>query len=265
MTDILAEHEKLKKQLEEAEQAEADTPEEIEGEDEVEEEEPEPTEAPVEEPVKEEAKEPTNSDWARMRMENADMRRKLRELETKVVVTEEAETTQTTVPPILEEMVKDYQLNLAGREFNELEDRFRRTAPDYDDVTNAYKNDLFRSIKIQNPRMTDDQVLKETNTRLLTQASVYMRAGLDPIQEMYTDVKNLGYQQRPKAEEVVEKVIKPDLAKIAENKARNAGTVGAKGRGGAADLTLSVAASMPPSEWAKLPKEQKAKLLGVQD
>jgi len=89
-----------------------------------------------------------------------------------------------------------------------------------------------------------------------------MQKGLDPIEEMYHEAKELGYSAPPKAVEQEEKKeIKPDLDKIAANRARNAGTAAAKGTGTSGQLTGSTAATLTAKEWAALPKAEKDRIL----
>lgn len=270
---LLEDAEDLKKQLKELEEkpeAEEIVEEEVKEEEPVEEEKPEPEvkeEKP--EPKPEPKEELDDAGFARIRRENLAMKREIEAL--KAVKPEPvAETVeQPTLSPVLEEIVKDYQFNLAGQEFNNLEMSFKRTVPDYDDISNAYKADLYRSVKLDNPRWSEDMVLKETNKKLLTKASQYYNQGLDPIQEMYEDAKALGYKARQpeaKAEVREEKEIKPDMKKVADNRSRNSGMAGAKsGLGGQPDMTREVGATLPPAEWARLPASEKRRLLGMND
>lgn len=233
--------------------------------------EPEPTPEPEKEPepVKEEPnaapkEELDASGYARLRImerENAALKKQMEDLKTRPAEpVEQPEQQGIELPPVLLDIVKEHQFNAAGAEFTELENNFRRIAPDYDDVSNAFKSDLFHSVRIQNPRMSQDQVLKETNRQILMKASVYASKGMDPIQEMYEDAKALGYKARPKEEPKPEpeKEIKPDLDKIAANKNRNAGMAATNGgRGGQPQMTLQTAASIPPGEWAKMSRDEK--------
>lgn len=272
----------LKEQLKTAEAAEGDDlPEEVPAPEEVEEKQDDikaqPEKEPVKEPEKEAPKEEPKSEvkeeldaqgHARLRIierENAALKRQLEEAKAKPVEVEpQEEQPGVELPPVLLEIVKEHQFNAAGVEFNQLEANFRRSVPDYDDVSNAYKVDLFHSVRIDNPRWTEDMILKETNRRLLTKASQYVAKGLDPIQEMYEDAKVLGYKAKPKeqAKPEPEVEIKPDLDKLAANKERSAGFAGANGgRGGQPQMTLQTAASIPPGEWAKMSREQKNEAL----
>ncbi len=248
--------------------------EEQTAEEETEEEAVEEPEAKVEEPVKEEPKEEKldDSGYARLRREKAAAEKLAREKEQELAdlraqlaakqePTQEVETPQ--LPPELQSIIEKERYNQAGREFNAYEEQFRRKAPDYDDVSNAYKQALAQSIKIQNPRISVDELIEKTNEVLLKKAGSYLRAGFDPIEEMYYEAKELGFKAIPKevAKEEPEKELKPDLAKVAANKARNAGTTGAKGAGERGQLTLAAAAEMPAMEWARLPAAEKKRIL----
>lgn len=243
---------------------------------------PEPVEEPAKEepapkeeaPVAEEEKIDASA-YARLRRELRNLKEELAETKrTKAQPVEEPKATIETedgaqtveLPPVLTEIVKDYQMNLAGQHFNDLEDSFRRVTADYDDVSNAYKADLYRSIKLQNPRLDHGSLVKMTNHALLNRASEYYKIGKDPVEEMYLDAKELGYKAAPKEQpraEPKKEDPKPDLSRIAANKERNSGMVGALGAGGRPDMTPAMAASLSPLEWKKLPKSEKQRLLGT--
>jgi hypothetical protein len=274
-----AEIEETKKLLAEAQAKEG---EEFEDEEqtaveETEEEAVEEPEAKVEEPVKEEVKEEPkeqldDSGYARLRREKAAAEKLAREKEQELAdlraqlaakqePAQEVEAPQ--LPPELQSIIEKERYNQAGREFNAYEDQFRRKTPDYDDVSNAYKQALAQSIKIQNPRISVDELIEKTNETLLKKAGSYLRAGFDPIEEMYHEAKELGFKAIPKEapKEEPAKDLKPDLAKVAANKARNAGTAGAKGAGERGQITLAAAADMNVMEWANLPAAEKKRIL----
>ncbi len=231
-------------------------------------------EKPEEKPeVKEEPKPEVldDSGYARLRREKAaaeklarEKEQELENLKAQLAAKQQPETEAEApqLPPELEQIIKKERYNQAGREFNALEEQFRRKAPDYDDVANAYKAALLQSIKIQNPRMTTDELIEKTNEALLVKAGSYVRAGFDPIEELYHEAKELGFKAAPKEQPKEEpKELKPDLSKIAANKARNAGTTGAKGAGERGQITLAAAADMSVQEWASLPAAEKKRIL----
>lgn len=226
-------------------------------------------------PPKEEAKDETkdepkpeekleDKDYARIRRENAALKKKLEE---KQAPKEEAsEDNQEAINRVLVDVIQTVQEQKAEREFANLETSFAENNADYHDVSNQYKVALYQSLRLQNPRESHASLLEKTKKSLLIKAGTYMSEGLDPIQEMYEEAKSLGFKATPKQEEKEEvkeeKEIKPDMAKVAANRARNAGTVGAKGAGGNGTMTRAAAADMPVHEWAKLPAAEKKRLLG---
>jgi hypothetical protein len=150
----------------------------------------------------------------------------------------------------------------AVQELSRYENDFKATAEDYDDVSNFMVNELKRSFKLMHPGASEDQIVQAVQRHVLLEASRYAQQGLNPVEEMYWRAKNeLGYQPKAPAAENVEQ-LRPDLDKIARNKARSAGMNGAAGSPQrAVPSTKEAAASMSPREWAKLTQEEKARIL----
>jgi hypothetical protein len=273
--------EDLKEQIAEAEKNETENPPETDDDgnpvEEAEEEEAveEPKEPEPKEEKKEEAEEPDSGAFARLRREAAASKKKAEELAEENARLKARPETQTEspakpvaeqsveLPPVLTKIIEREQMNEAGREFNQLEDNFRQKTPDYDDISNAYKAGLYQSIRIQHPKLTHEQLLEETNRTLLVKAGTLMNEGYDPIEEMYHEAKNLGFKPLPKEEQQEEPAPKVNLAKLAANRSRNAGTAGAKGNGAQPNLTRKAASELTTAEWARLPKEEKKRLLGT--
>ena len=149
--------------------------------------------------------------------------------------------------------------NDARREVSVYEDQLRKSATDYDDVKNWYVHALATSIKIVNPKITNDRLIEAVDNRLLTRIAELQGEGYEnPVEAMYVEVKNMGYQ--PKAAEKEEKKIEPDLDKVANFRKRNAGMAGAGGGGAESEITPTVATKMTNAEFAKLKPEQKKRL-----
>ena len=141
------------------------------------------------------------------------------------------------------------------------ESQVRASNPDYDAAKSYYANMLAASIKIINPKVTNAQLVQAVNDKLMLRASELLNEGHEnPIAAMYEEVKQLGFQPPKTQEKAVEKEIKPDLAKVAANRARNAGTAAAQGDGGRGELTPKVAATLTNKEFARLKPEQKQRL-----
>lgn len=145
----------------------------------------------------------------------------------------------------------------AEGEIQTYEAEVRQQHPDYDDVKGYYANMLAASIKIVNPKITNDKLIKMVNERLVHRASELLNDGHEnPIAQMYDEAVKLGY--KAKSTEVAEDEVKPNLAKVAANRARNAGTASAQGDGGRGELTAKVAVTMTNAEFARLKPNEKA-------
>jgi hypothetical protein len=147
----------------------------------------------------------------------------------------------------------------AEQEVQNYEAVVRQQQPDYDQVKGWYANMLAASMKIVNPKITNDALVRAVNDRLMHRASELLNEGHDnPIAALYHEAKSLGYH--PQAASDSSKEVKPDLAKVAANRARNAGTAAAQGDNGRGELTPTVAAKLTNKEFAKLKPAEKQRL-----
>lgn len=264
--ELEKEIEETKKLLEQAvEETEEPVVEEVEEEAEESAEEPEAEE--VEEkadPVEEEKTEEKLDDaaYARLRRENAALKK---QLESKTPKAEEVvEAEEVKEDPILAVIKERELLNQAGREFAQMENEFRIKNPEYDNIANQYKAAMYQLIRIDNPRESHEVLLEKTNKALLLKAAKYERGGLNPIEELFSDAKAAGFKfvETKEAEpEEEKKVLKPDLTKVAANKKRNAGTAGAKGAGDRGQMTPQALAELPAYEFAKIPSEERQRIM----
>lgn len=260
--------EEIKAQLAEAEKAEDEVVEEPEAEAETVEEpakeETEEKEAEVEEkPEAKPEKEVDDVGAARLRREAAAYKKRAEEAEARLT----AKPAETEIPerqaedPLLRSVKERELVTQAMGEFTGYVDDFRARAPmDFQGVADAYEMALMQSIKIQNPRLSQAQLVERTQRTILEKAGQYVKGGFNPAEEMYHEAKALGikaYEKEPEGKPAP----KPDLSKIAANKARNAGTAGAKGAGEKGQITPVVAADMPAHEWAKLPIAQRKQIM----
>lgn len=153
--------------------------------------------------------------------------------------------------------------NLVQQAQNELigyENEFKKNHTDYEDVKKFYVNSLAYGIKVLNPKITNEALAKAVNNQILLTASQYYNDGYaNPIEAIYENVKNMGYQ--PPREEAKEEK-KPDLSKVAKNRERNAGMAASAGGTGKGELTKRYAATeMTAYEWAKLPVAERERLM----
>jgi hypothetical protein len=238
-----------------------------------------PDEKPAEE-VKAEPKEEKPDDLAfqRLRRENAAAKKRAETAEAEAAEAKAALAARAkpdadesaAEPPALdreiEEIKHDRRMKNAEREFMDLESKFAASTPDYHDVSKEYAIALAQSIKIQNPRMSNQDVGEETKKALLMKASQWVNKGFDPIEELYNEAKELGFKgesfkKKPEAaKEEPEKEIKPDMARLAANRKKSTGMTGSSGES-KGQITKQAAADFTVAEWARLPKDEKRRLM----
>ena len=166
---------------------------------------------------------------------------------------------------IREQKVKTEKEDLFTRAKGEMavfEDQLRSSNPDYNEVKDWYGSMLATSIKIVNPDITQSELVKVVDSRLLSMAAKNMSEGYEnPVEPIYLAAKKLGWQPRQKEQPKEEKEeIQPDMDKVAQLRKRNAGMAGSGGSGGDGEVTAKVAVTMTNREFAKLKPEQKKKL-----
>lgn len=281
--------EQIAAQKEVEEQEEAPATEEAEeenaaaGEDAAPQDEEAPAEGAGEEQKAEEKKEeqkPSEEDergYARLRREAAAAKKKAEEAEAKRLEAEaklaerdkEQQTEESAAAPLnplLEDMARSYQLSKAEREFNILETKFKKKRPDYEAVSAEYAMGLAQAIRIQNPRLTPVEVAEKTKETILIKAGNFLKDGFDPIEELYHEAKELGFagksfrKEEAKQETEAKEEPRPDMKKLAANRARSTGMGASNGRS-EGQLTQAAALDIPIQEFAKLPIAEKRRLL----
>lgn len=274
---LIDEIEDMKKQLAERgeEKEEEEQPEKVVEEpveEEKVEESPKEEEKPAE-PVKEEPKEeekPDNAAFARLRMEAAANKRRAEELEARLKAKETPvdDDAPSETDNILAEVVHAHRVTQAEKEFTMLEQNFRRGNPEYDSVSAQYAQALAASIRLENPRLSPVEIAEKTKQKILTKAANFMNQGYtDPIEAMYLEAKELGFKEikepvlnvDPVATQYA-KAMKPDMAKLAANRAKSGGLAAASGKSESI-LTKQAAADLTVAEWQKLPADEKRRLL----
>lgn len=169
------------------------------------------------------------------------------------------ETVEKLTKAQLEESFRDKQKNAAIQEFTAYENQTRAQIKDYDDVRNFYIQQQLMAVKTLQPDISNADLETIVRDRLLTRAGQLLRSGYEnPVAAMYDEAKRMGYKPASASPEPTE--IKPDLAKVAANRARNAGTAGAMGGGDRGEITPAVAAGFTGAEWMKLKPEEKARI-----
>lgn len=277
----------MKEQLEKQLAEEAGTQEKIEeSAPEPEDEAPVPEEAPEppEEPAKEEPKpepkkeELDDSGYARLRREKQAAERKAQqESEEKEALRRELEALKSgtalveeTSPmaPELDSIIQEHRFQQATREFMSYEDSVRRQDPNYDAVAAEYVSALSHAIKIQNPTISNVDLVERTRQTILLKASELLKAGYEnPVAEMHQQAKELGFtgasrlkKEEPEVKE--EKAeIKPDLKKLAENRKRSAGMAGVGGGSESRLTPQHVTANFSLQDWGNLTPAQKREVM----
>lgn len=157
---------------------------------------------------------------------------------------------------------KDDLYTRAQGEMAVFEDQLRQSNPDYNEVRDWYGSMLATSIKIVNPEISQSDLIKAVNNRLLSMAAKNMTDGYEnPVEPIYLAAKKLGWQPRQKEEPKEERESPaPDMEKVASFKKRNAGMAGSGGSGGEGEITAKVAIGMTNAEFARLKPEQKKRL-----
>ncbi len=237
------------------------------------------------EPKPEVKEELDNSGYARLRREAAAAEKKAARLEEELKVEREAKKEQAIdieepkqeIAPELQEIVRDHTFKRAEREFQNLEDKFKSSTPDYGAVASEYANALAQSIRIQNPRMGLNEIAEKTKESILLKAAGWMKGGFNPIEELYHEAKDLGFtgeaikneaKFRKQAEKELETAvtpeeeIRPDMKKVKANMARSTGMGASTGKS-EGQLTKKAAAELSGEEWMKLPIAERNRLMSL--
>lgn len=164
-----------------------------------------------------------------------------------------------TIMPTIQQQRQTQLVQDMVRGLDHLETEFKKTTPDYDAAASFYESEMTRGVKRLNPFMNDAQVKTTVFQQKLAMAETFAQQGLNPAEEVYGLALDAGYSKEVKEEKV--EAEKPDMSKVAANRARNSGMAGAKGTGGEARLTDNDVARMTPKDWAKLTPEQKKALM----
>lgn len=155
----------------------------------------------------------------------------------------------------------------AEQEFSNYEAGVRTQYSDFKDVSNHYVNVLAAGIKALYPDITPDKLGEAVKMRVMQRAGEFQRLGYEnPVEAMYHECKaKFGYTppvaKTDDHESTEEKQVKPDMKKVAENRARNAGTAGAAGRGSGGQVTRKALGDMTTEEYMKIPYAERVKII----
>lgn len=147
----------------------------------------------------------------------------------------------------------------AINEFQQIENNFKSTVDDYEEASLTLKREIAKSIYLQNPFMSEAQVMEGVNDHILRLASQYYNEGYNPSEALYHLSKSLAPQEPQVQAPVEEKVNdKPDLKRISQNKKKSASPLTAGGKGGQPtvgsihNMTNAEKARLTDAEWDEL-------------
>lgn len=264
--------EELKKQLAEAEAAENKV-EEPQPEPEPEKEAEKEPEKPAEpEKTDENKQKEENERFARLRREVADAKKAKEELERRLADLERAkpveqaqvqEPESVELPPVVQDIIQEHTLTRAERELATFEADVRAQNPDYDAVAGQYTQSVYNGLRVLNPDMSQGQLAELTKRKVLEIAGTLLKNGYsNPVEELYHRAKEMGFRapEKKAEEQKEEREVKPDMAKVAANRARSAGMAAASGEERGL-MTKEAAAGLTAAEWMKLPIAERQRLM----
>lgn len=149
----------------------------------------------------------------------------------------------------------------AARELDGYVQAYKPKVKDFDEVESFAKNALAYSFKALG--LKGDALGDAVNKQILAMAGMAVSEGLDPAEELYHWAKTeLGYQApAKKADEGKEETKTADMAKVAANRARNAGTAGAKGAGRDNVLSRHAVGDMTTADIMRMSKTERERWL----
>lgn len=161
--------------------------------------------------------------------------------------------------PVLKQVKAQQQEEAEMRGFQMLENQFKQSVDDYEDVSNHMAGVIYNSIRALNPGLPQDRAVEATKRQILDMANNLLDQGYEnPVQVMYQMAKTqYGYQ--PKKEEKQEQK-KPDLDKITEAKNKSA-TPAMGGRNKQAGISQEEFSKMSTAQKDKLSPDQIKELL----
>lgn len=172
---------------------------------------------------------------------------------------EKAEKAVQKLEQIEKKEKEDQLIQSAVEDFQAIENEFKKIEPNYDAAADFYLTQLSKTIQVLYPQASKKEIAETIKIQVLNKAAMYHSQGLDPAEELFEEAVSLGFNPSPVQEKEIKKEIKPDLDKIASNRARNAG-MNASG-GVVKKVNLATAATMTTGEWAKLSKAEKDAIL----
>lgn len=200
-----------------------------------------------------------NEAYARLRREKAaaERERAALELRLKELESGKAETTKENQPSeedyYLSEIIQEKKLNDARAHLASIENEFQKDVADYSDVVGEYARAVANAYRLNNPRASQDEIVKNVERSFIEKAASYYAKGLNPAEELYNDALSLGFKAQKKQEEDKKEDTKrkPDLDVIAKNKERSSNMAGGSRNSGGIP-TKNYVIDMPLSEFSKI-------------
>lgn len=201
---------------------------------------PKPVEAPR---VNEDPEPDRNTQWGQWQEWNT------RRLEKELSSIKEA------VLPAIQQQSQERMVQTAIQEFKTYESQFAKTVEDYNPAASYLENKIADSLSTLYPTASEAQITQAVNQQLLQMAAQFAAQGLNPAEELYHLAYDKGYA---KADED-KKDLKPDMKKVAANRARNAGTAGSTGTAKAVPGLAQLAGDV--QAWKRLKPQERLNYL----
>lgn len=174
-------------------------------------------------------------------------------------------------PAEISEIILDKKYDKATDEFKNFEEEVRATNPEYDAVAAEYAAAIKWKVRLDNPKLKGEALNKATMREILNQAGTYAAKGYEnPVEAMFNEAKELGFtgasaKEADPAKETEEKAkAKPDMKKVAENRAKSSGMAGSGGGDARGQLTKKYAVeNFTLADFSKLSDAEAAALLSA--
>lgn len=152
----------------------------------------------------------------------------------------------------------------AKAELAEIENDFKKSAPDYDDAVRHMASLMFHGKKYADPFKSEKEIRDEIETFALTVAAQAYNSDQNPAEALYRMAKDhYGFDPK-KVEKTEEKKPGPNLKVVADAKKRSPSGMTASAKSGDYQLSQEAALELSNAEFQALPAAEKRRLMGRQ-
>lgn len=198
----------------------------------------------------------------------ADELKALREAKEKEIPDEEK---QEDFQAEIMEVIHEKKRADAHKEFLAYEEQVRADNPNYDAVAREYASAMLASVRLENPKLSGPALQEAAMAKIINRAAQYAVKGYEnPVEALYLEAKELGFngtsaKDAEPAKETEEKAkLKPDMKKVAENRAKSSGMAGSGGGDVRGQLTKKYAVeNFTLADFSKLSDAEAAALLSA--